>query len=117
MMIYRKRRRKNLIHFPDVDTIESSLLNKFIFNLDTIDTVIRELMEHGIKIEGGDKIGKTIIFAANQDHAHKIKERFDVLYPEYKGKLAEVVTFNTKYVQNAIDRFSKTDSYPQIAIV
>lgn len=73
-------------------------------------------MEHGIKIEGGDKIGKTIIFAANQDHAHKIKERFDVLYPEYKGKLAEVVTFNTKYVQNAIDRFSKTDSYPQIAI-
>lgn len=102
--------------FPDVDTIESSLLNKFIFNLDTIDTVIRELMEHGIKIEGGDKIGKTIIFAANQDHAHKIKERFDVLYPEYKGKLAEVVTFNTKYVQNAIDRFSKTDSYPQIAI-
>ncbi|MGN8661024.1 helicase-related protein [Catenibacterium mitsuokai] len=73
-------------------------------------------MEHGIKIEGGDKIGKSIIFAANQNHANKIKERFDILYPEYKGKIAEVITFNTKFVQNAIDRFSKTDSYPQIAI-
>lgn len=73
-------------------------------------------MEHGIKIKGGDKIGKSIIFAANQNHANKIKERFDILYPEYKGKIAEVITFNTKFVQNAIDRFSKTDSYPQIAI-
>ena len=52
----------------------------------------------------------------NQDHAHKIKERFDVLYPEYKGKLAEVITFNTKYAQEAIERFGKTDSYPQVAI-
>lgn len=102
--------------FPDTDTIESSQLNKFIFNLNTIDTVIRELMEHGIKIEGGDKIGKSIIFAANQNHANKIKERFDVLYPEYKGKLAEVITFNTKYAQEAIERFGKTDSYPQVAI-
>ena len=45
-------------------------------------------MEHGIKIEGGDKIRKSIIFAANQNHANKIKERFDILYPEYKGKIA-----------------------------
>lgn len=103
-------------HFSNTDTITSSEMNKFVFNINTIDTVIRDLMEHGIKIEGGDKIGKSIIFAANQNHANKIKERFDILYPEYKGKIAEVITFNTKYVQNAIDRFSKTDSYPQIAI-
>ena len=98
------------------EKIESSELNKWIFNADTIDTVIRDLMENGIKIDGGDKIGKTIIFAANQLHANKIKERFDILYPEYKGKIAEVITFSTKYVQNAIDRFSKPEEYPQIAI-
>ena len=73
-------------------------MNKFVFNINTIDTVIWDLMEHGIKIEGGDKIGKSIIFAANQNHANKIKERFDILYPEYKGKIAEVITFNTKFV-------------------
>ena len=79
--------------FSNTDTITSSEMNKFVFNINTIDTVIRDLMEHGIKIEGGDKIGKSIIFAANQNHANKIKERFDILYPEYKGKIAEVITF------------------------
>lgn len=98
------------------ERIESSALNKWVFNADTIDTVIRNLMEDGIKIDGGDKIGKTIIFAANQLHANKIKERFDKLYPEYKGKMAEVITFSTKFAQDAIDCFGKTDQYPQIAI-
>ena len=48
-------------------------------------------MEHGLKIEGGDKLGKTIIFAKNHDHAAFIVERFDKNYPHLAGKFCRVI--------------------------
>ena len=39
--------------------------------------MLQHLMENGIKVEGGDMLGKTIIFAVNQNHANFISERFD----------------------------------------
>ncbi len=65
---------------------------------------------------GGDLLGKTIIFAKNQDHAEFIKERFDVNYPHYKGHFAQVITFKTERVQSLINDFSNKDKLPQIAI-
>ena len=74
-------------------------------------------MENGIKVEGGDMLGKTIIFAVNQNHANFIAERFDKNYPHYDGKFARVITHSTKYAQSLIDSFSKKDlADPQIAI-
>jgi type I restriction enzyme R subunit len=49
--------------------IDAAALNQWLFNEDTVDKVLAHLMEHGLKIEGGDKLGKTIIFAKNHDHA------------------------------------------------
>lgn len=102
--------------FDDFEDISSEELNRSLFNNDTVDIVIQELMEKGIKVEGGDKLGKTIIFAANQRHADFIVERFDVLYPEYKGHFAQAVYHNINYVDNVIDNFKDKDSYPQIAV-
>lgn len=59
---------------PQVKDIDSSAINNFVFNKDTIDRVLSDLMEHGLKVEGGDKLGKTIIFAKNHKHAMAIKE-------------------------------------------
>lgn len=98
------------------DKVEAAAVNKWLFNIDTVDKVLKHLMERGLKVDGGDTLGKTIIFAKNQDHADFIKERFDINYPHYKGEFARVITFKTEYAQSLIDRFSNKDKLPQIAI-
>lgn len=98
------------------DLIPSSALNKFVFNEDTVDTVLQDLMERGIKVEGGDRLGKTIIFAQNKDHAEFIIKRFDKLYPQYKGKFAQRVTCDDSYAQTIIDDFKIPHKMPIIAV-
>ncbi len=98
------------------DFIPSQKLNNFIFNIQTIDTVIQDLMERGIKVEGGDKIGKTIIFAQNKNHAEVILNRLNTLYPAYKGKLAKRVVCDDNYAQTIIDEFRFPEKDPQIAV-
>ena len=55
----------------------------YIHNLNTIDKVLQDLMENGLKVQSGERIGKTIIFAYRHLHAELILERFNALYPEY----------------------------------
>lgn len=96
--------------------IDSSELNKWLFNQDTVDKILECLMVNGIKVNGGDKLGKTIIFAANENHAQYILERFDANYKQYNGKFARVITHKTQYSQNLIDEFSVKEKEPTIAI-
>lgn len=91
-------------------------LNKWLFNADTVDKVLKHLMETGHKVAGGDRLGKTIIFAKNNSHAEFIRERFDAAYPEYAGHFARVVTYKHEYAQNLIDDFSVKEKAPHIAI-
>lgn len=97
------------------DFIPSAQLNKFVFNEKTVDTVLQDLMERGIKVEGGDKLGKTIIFAQNKEHAEYIVKRFNKLYPNYKGKFAQRITCDDSYAQTVIDDF-KHKEMPVIAV-
>jgi type I restriction enzyme R subunit len=97
--------------------VAASDVNKKLFNEDTVDKMLRHLMEHGLKVEGGDKLGKTIIFAVNQKHAEFIARRFNHHYPHYKGEFARVITHAVNYAQSLIDDFgSKLNKLPQIAI-
>ncbi|KLU05879.1 Type I restriction-modification system, restriction subunit R [Rhodopirellula islandica] len=98
------------------DKVEAAAVNKWLFNIDTVDKVLEHLMTRGQYVAGGDLLGKTIIFAKNQDHADFIKERFDINYPHYKGEFARIITFKTEYAQNVINSFSNKDKLPQIAI-
>ena len=106
--------------FEDDDTvpesISSSAINTWLFNKDTIDKVLKELMEKGIKIEGGDKLGKTIIFAKNSLHAKAIEERFHILFPEYGNDFIKQIDYSIKYYDSLIDEFSTKDRMPQIAV-
>ena len=102
--------------FDSFEDIPSEKVNKSLFNIDTVDLVIKDLMDKGIRVEGGDKLGKTIIFAANQAHADFIVERFNALYPEYNGAFAQAVYNKINYVDNLIDKFKDKESYPQIAV-
>lgn len=98
------------------EEIDSNELNTFVFNADTVDKVLNQLMSQGIKIEGGDKVGKSIIFAKNKDHANYIKERFDILYPHLKGNFLDIIAHHVDYAQNLINNFSEPRNLPQIAV-
>lgn len=96
--------------------IGSEALNNWMFNADTIDKVIVNLMERGLKVSNGDKLGKTIIFAASHDHAVEIKKRFDKLYPDLSGDFASIIDNRVNYANDLIDKFKVADKYPQLAI-
>jgi len=98
------------------ESISAQAINKWFFNADTVDKVLEYLMTRGIKVAGGDRLGKTIIFAKNHDHAKFIEERFNANYPHLKGEFARVIDFQTEYAQNLIDNFSNPDKPPHIAI-
>ncbi len=97
------------------EKINSSALNSWLFNKDTIKRVLNILMTDGIKIDYGNKIGKTIIFAKNHKHAEKILEVFNIEYPHLNG-YAKVIDNKINYSQSLIDEFSESDKLPQIAI-
>ena len=96
--------------------ISSAAINAWLFNADTIDKVLKELMENGLKIESGDKLGKTIIFARNSLHAQAIVERFHKLFPECSGDFIKRIDYSIKYCDSLIDEFSSRDKMPQIAV-
>jgi type I restriction enzyme R subunit len=98
------------------DAISAEELNRFLFNADTVDKVLATLMAAGHKVAGGDRLGKTIIFAKNQLHAEFIQQRFDLNYPEYSGHFTRIITHNVKYAQTLIDDFSIKDKAPHIAV-
>ena len=101
------------------ERINSSALNTWIFNEDTIKQVLHVLMTDGLKVDYGQKIGKTIIFAKNHDHAEKILEVFNKQYPELSKNgqpFAKVIDNYMTYAQSAIDEFSNPKKMPQIAI-
>lgn len=98
------------------DFIPPAYINDFIFNQNTVDMVLEDLMTKGIKVAGGDRIGKTIIFAQNKNHAQYIVERFDKLYPQYKGGFIKRVVCDDSYAQTIIDEFKIPDKAPHIAV-
>ena len=102
----------------DEGEIHQTAINQWLFNKDTVDKVLDFLMTHGIKVQGGDKLGKTIIFAKNHNHARFIQDRFNINYPEYGGKFLNVIDNQEKKAQYYLERFK--DEYeevdPQIAV-
>jgi type I restriction enzyme R subunit len=98
------------------DRVEAADLNKWLFNKDTVDKVLEHLMRNGIKVAGGDRLGKTIIFAKNSKHAQFVTERFDENYPHLKGEFARLIDYSVPYAQSLIDDFSEAEKAPHIAV-
>ncbi|MEY8238885.1 MAG: DEAD/DEAH box helicase family protein [Cycloclasticus sp.] len=100
---------ENKAELEDRDEVLPSEVNKFLFNEDTAEKMFSQLMDKGpnggIHVEGGDVIGKTIIFAANNDHAVFLEKIFNKNYQKWAGKLARVITFKETYAQSLIDEF------------
>ena len=89
---------------------------KYLFNIDTIDKVLMELMEKGLKVKSGEEIGKTIIFAMNHKHAELIVERFRTLYPEKEPDYCQLIDNYVNKAHGLILDFEQMDKYLQIAV-
>lgn len=89
---------------------------KYLFNIDTIDKVLMELMEKGLKVKSGEEIGKTIIFAMNHHHAELIVERFRTLYPEKDPNYCQLIDNYVNKADKLIRKFEQMDKNPQIAV-
>ena len=87
------------------DYIANTQINTWVFNEKTVDQVLETLMEKGIRVHGGQDLGKTVIFAQNQKHARFIVERFGKLYPSYPGDYIKTVLNSDDYSHTVIDEF------------
>ena len=96
--------------------IESKEIFTYIFNTDTIDKVLQDLMKNGLSVQGCERIGKTIIFAYNHQHAEQIVVRFNFLYPEYGSDFCVLIDNYVNYAQDLIDKMETRDGNPQIAV-
>ncbi len=98
------------------EEIPPKAINEYVFNEDTTRQVLEDLMTKGIKTGGGDKLGKTIIFAYNKNHAQHIVDTFDKFWPQYKGKMCQRIVCDDSKVKSTIKEFKKSDSQLQIAV-
>ena len=98
------------------EVVDGSAVNNWLFNDATVDNVLKLLMEKGHKVEGGDKLAKTILFAKNHEHALFIEKRFNINYPHFKGAFARVIDNYENYAESILDDFKDVLKYPQIAI-
>ncbi|GAB4017518.1 DEAD/DEAH box helicase family protein [Spirosoma koreense] len=98
--------------------IDAEELNTWLFNRDTVDKVLVHLMTNGLKIEGGDRLGKSIIFAKNHAHAVFIVERFNALFPAYKGHFCKLIDYSLgNETDRAISEFTDPKQHDfQIAV-
>ena len=87
--------------------VSADKLNRTVFNQNTIDLMLQDLMTNGMKVGGGDRLAKTIIFAQNKRHAEFILERFNALYPNLRGTFAQRVICDDSYAQSVIDNFKQ----------
>ncbi|WP_026713743.1 DEAD/DEAH box helicase family protein [Flavobacterium daejeonense] len=102
-----------------ITEIAKTKINSFLFNNDTVDTVLDYLMRFGLRVESGDKLGKTIIFAKNHTHAVFIEQRFNKNYPEFGGSFLRVIDNYEDKAQDLLEKFCffKGDEVePQIAV-
>ena len=98
------------------ESIDSSSIFKRVYNDNTVDLVLKTLMEDGIKINSGEDIGKTIIFAMNHKHAELILKRFNILYPERGQEYCKVIDNYINYALSIIESFEVRARMPQIAV-
>ncbi|MHA7272944.1 DEAD/DEAH box helicase family protein [Arthrobacter sp. TMT4-20] len=98
------------------DAVDPAILNTWLFNANTVDKALEVLVTRGHKVAGGDRLGKTIIFAKNQKHAEYIAERFNSNYPQHGGTFAKIITHSVNYASTLIDAFARAEDSPHIAV-
>lgn len=89
---------------------------KNIINIPTIKLVLETVMTEGLRIDNGEKLGKTIIFAVDHHHAKKIVEVFKDIYPEKGDDFCQLIDYSVSKAGSIIDDFKLPAKEPVIAV-
>ncbi len=101
-----------LIDDPGDDfVIPKETLFKLFYNKDTCRKVIQDLMDNGLRVDYGQKVGKTIIFAYNHKHAELIVETFKEMYPNYGDEYCQLIDNYIKFANQRITDFEENDKF------
>lgn len=106
--------RKRGIDPNDID-YEGTDLERKVTNKDTLRAQWEEFVDVCYKDATGQLPGKSIIFAITHEHAMRLAETFNAMYPEYGGKLVQVIDSKMERAKTLLDNFKKQD-IPRIAI-
>lgn len=101
------------------DSQKVKLGNEFyknIINIPTVDLVLQTLMTEGLRTDSGEKLGKSIVFATDHDHAEVIVKRFKALYPEKGDDYCQLVDYSVSKAGTIIDDFKVPAKEPVIAV-
>lgn len=87
-----------------------------LLNANTIDRMFSDLFTNGLRVEKGNKIGKTLIFARDHKHAEEIVKRFKIKYSSYGDDFCQIIDNRINKHKTRQDNFAKKDSNPQIVV-
>ncbi|MBQ3927026.1 MAG: DEAD/DEAH box helicase family protein, partial [Clostridia bacterium] len=98
------------------EEISNKLFYEQIINTDTIDLVWNCLMTEGLRVDSGERLGKSVVFAVNHRHAQAIVEEFKKQYPELGDDYCQLIDNQVKYADDIIEKFKVPDGNPIIAV-
>lgn len=105
----------DVINKEDKQVSGNKIFKKF-YNRDTVKKVLRELMRDGLKVNNGENIGKTIIFAPNHRTAEMVVDEFKILFPKLGNDYCALIDNYVTYAEDLIESFGITNKLPQIAV-
>lgn len=106
--------KKQLEEYVDDDPpelIPGTEMFKKLYNKDTCNKVLEDLMTRGLRVNNGETIGKTIIFAYNHKHAELIVDCFRKQYPSYPANTCQLVDYSVSYSKNLVVKFDEDDEF------
>lgn len=99
---------------PDELNFEGTDLERKVTNKDTLRAQWEEFMDNCLKDKSGQYPGKTIVFAVTHNHAMRLSETFNGMYPQYPN-LVQVIDSKMERADVLLEKFKKEDM-PRIAI-
>jgi type I restriction enzyme R subunit len=101
---------------PSLIEYDRDAVDRRVFNKDTNKFILRNLMERGIRDATGSRVGKSIIFARDHNHAVLLQTLFDEMYPQYGGKFCRVIDNYDPRAEELIDDFKGEGTNPDLTI-
>ena len=101
---------------PEAVEYEQVEVDKVVYNKDTNRHILRNLMDNGIRVADGSRLGKTIIFARSIKHARLLEELFNEMYPQYGGNFCQTIVSDDPRADSLIDDFKGEGNNPELTI-
>ncbi|MEW4530115.1 DEAD/DEAH box helicase family protein [Maioricimonas sp. JC845] len=101
---------------PEAIDYEQPQVDKIVYNKDTNRHILRNLMDNGIRVADGTRLGKTIIFARSKRHARLLEQLFNEMYPQYGGNFCQTIVSDDPRAETLIDDFKGQGNNPDLTI-